>query len=88
MIKEHEDLTKTEKERASKAEEFVASIEEEKQVLQSEMDDFLLLFGDMEEKVTQYKMKMKALGETVSDGEGDSDEHEEAEEDEDLDEVD
>ncbi|RDW66149.1 hypothetical protein BP6252_09784 [Coleophoma cylindrospora] len=75
-ISELEAQAKAEKEKAAEAEEYVTSKEEEKQALQSEMDDFLLLFGDMEEKVSKYKEQLKSLGETVSDGEGDGDDDE------------
>lgn len=49
-----------------------------------------MVFGDMEDKVKQYRERLKALGETVSDGEdedeGDDDDEEgEEEEDEGVD---
>lgn len=36
---------------------------------QSELDDLLMVFGDMEEKALAYKKRLKALGEEVSDAE-------------------
>jgi intracellular protein transport protein USO1 len=38
---------------------------------QAELDDLLMVFGDMEEKVTKYKSRLRALGEQVSDTDGD-----------------
>lgn len=38
-----------------------------------------MVFGDMEDKVKQYRDRLKALGETVSDGEDDDDEDEDEE---------
>ncbi|KAI0518487.1 p115 like vesicle tethering protein [Xylaria bambusicola] len=38
---------------------------------QTELDDLLMVFGDLEEKVEKYKERLKGLGETVSDGEED-----------------
>jgi len=43
-----------------------------------------MVFGDLEEKATKYKEQLKALGESVSDGE----EEEDADEEEDEDDVD
>ncbi|KAK3304497.1 p115 like vesicle tethering protein [Chaetomium strumarium] len=48
--------------------------EEERKNAQSELDDMLMVFGDLEEKVTKYKERLKALGEEVSDGEEEGDE--------------
>ncbi|KAK4101348.1 hypothetical protein N658DRAFT_566742 [Parathielavia hyrcaniae] len=53
--------------------------EKERKSVQSELDDLLEVFGDLEEKVTKYKERLKALGQEVSDGEdedGDEDEEE------------
>ena len=36
---------------------------------QSELDDLLLMLGDLEEKETRYKSKIKALGGEVTDDE-------------------
>jgi len=36
---------------------------------QSELDDLLLMLGDLEEKQTRYKGKIKALGGEVTDDE-------------------
>ncbi|KAG7294255.1 hypothetical protein NEMBOFW57_004325 [Staphylotrichum longicolle] len=61
--------------------------EEERKGVQGELDDLLEVFGDLEEKVTKYKERLKALGQEVSDGEdedddGEDDEDEEEEEEE------
>tara|TARA_B100001146_G_C15989056_1_gene351749 strand:+ start:331 stop:468 length:138 start_codon:yes stop_codon:yes gene_type:complete len=39
-----------------------------------------MVFGDMEDKVKQYRDRLKALGETVSDGEEDDEDDDEDEE--------
>ncbi|MCJ1246756.1 hypothetical protein MMC30_003965 [Trapelia coarctata] len=63
-------------ERATEAEERVAKAEEsakEKEVarslVQTELDDLLMVLGDMEETRGRDKKRLKALGEQVSDGE-------------------
>jgi len=60
--------------RATNAEQSFAKKETERQAAQSELDDLLMVFGDLEEKATKYKAQLKALGESVSDGEADEDE--------------
>ncbi|KAH7397743.1 p115 like vesicle tethering protein [Cadophora sp. MPI-SDFR-AT-0126] len=65
-------------ENAAKAAASLAEKEQEKQAVQGELDDLLMVFGDMEDKVKQYKDRLKALGETVSDGEEDNEEEEDA----------
>ncbi|KAF4839107.1 Intracellular protein transport protein USO1 [Colletotrichum tropicale] len=72
------------REKAIQREAAVRKAEEDKQVTQNELDDLLMVFGDLEDKVAKYKAQLKALGEAVSDGEEeqeDSDEEEEEEED-------
>ncbi|KAK4226973.1 putative transport protein USO1 [Podospora fimiseda] len=59
--------------------EEVKKKEEERKAAQEELDDLLMVFGDLEEKVKGYKERLKALGETVSDGEDDDDDEEEDE---------
>ncbi|OTB14897.1 hypothetical protein K445DRAFT_318806 [Daldinia sp. EC12] len=51
--------------------------EEEKSTIQSELDDLLMVFGDLEEKVEKYKKRLVDLGETVSDGEDENDDDDE-----------
>jgi len=61
----------------AKAERAAAALlekETEKQAVQSELDDLLMVFGDLEEKVTKYKERLKARGENISDDEQDEDE--------------
>ncbi|KAK0651324.1 p115 like vesicle tethering protein [Cercophora newfieldiana] len=53
--------------------------EEERRAVQGELDDLLIVFSDLEEKAEKYKERLKALGESVSDGE---DEEEEEDDDE------
>ncbi|KAK4119987.1 hypothetical protein N657DRAFT_649561 [Parathielavia appendiculata] len=55
--------------------------EEERKSVQSELDDLLEVFGDLEEKVTKYKERLKVLGQEISDGEDEArDEDEEEDE--------
>ncbi|KAK3386932.1 p115 like vesicle tethering protein [Podospora didyma] len=48
--------------------------EEERKATQNELDDLLIVFSDLEDKVTKYRDRLKSLGETVSDGEDDDEE--------------
>ncbi|KAK0705195.1 p115 like vesicle tethering protein [Lasiosphaeris hirsuta] len=57
--------------------------EEERRATQNELDDLLIVFSDLEEKVTRYKDRLKTLGETVSDGEDEDEDGDDAEEDDD-----
>ncbi|CAD6502831.1 BgTH12-05420 [Blumeria graminis f. sp. triticale] len=45
----------------------------ERQSAQAELEDLLMVFADMEEKLTIYKEKLKGLGESVSDVEDEAD---------------
>jgi len=60
--------------KAAKAELSLAENEKGKQTVQSELDDLLMVFGDLEDKVTKYRERLKALGESISDDEEDEDE--------------
>ncbi|KAK8862302.1 Intracellular protein transport protein USO1 [Apiospora arundinis] len=74
---------------SKKAQSQLKSKDEEKAAVQTELDDLLMVFGDLEEKVEKYKKRLKGLGEIVSDGEGDDeDDDDEEEEDDDDNEVD
>ncbi|KJZ72052.1 hypothetical protein HIM_08613 [Hirsutella minnesotensis 3608] len=42
-----------------------------KDAAQSELDDLLIVFGDLEEKIARYKTRLRDLGEAISDGEDD-----------------
>lgn len=56
-------------------------MEKEKQAVQNELDDLLMVFSDLEAKVTRYKEKLQALGEVISDDEDDDGDAEEVEDD-------
>lgn len=60
--------------KVAKAELSLAEKEKGKQAVQSELDDLLMVFGDLEDKVTKYKERLKALGESISDDEEEEDE--------------
>ncbi|KAL2116978.1 hypothetical protein VTJ04DRAFT_9146 [Mycothermus thermophilus] len=57
-----------------KARKVAEEKEKERKNAQSELDDLLELFGDLEEKVTKYKKRLKELGQEVSDAEEEEDE--------------
>ncbi|KAJ3950731.1 Vesicle-mediated ER to Golgi transport protein, partial [Colletotrichum fioriniae] len=63
-------------------ERFIQKAQEDRKAIQNELDDLLMVFGDLEEKAARYKAKLKELGEAVSDGEEDGDEDSEEEEEE------
>ncbi|KAL2018059.1 hypothetical protein VTK56DRAFT_1325 [Thermocarpiscus australiensis] len=84
-----EEAGKRAEERARRVEEEMEKVkeraeekEEERKAVQSELDDLLIVFGDLEEKVSKYKERLKALGEAVSDGEEEDGEEGEVEEEE------
>lgn len=56
-------------EKAGKAELALVKKEKEKEGVQGELDDLLMVFGDLEDKVERYKEKVKELGGEVSEGE-------------------
>jgi hypothetical protein len=72
-------------ERAAKAHEALAEREREKQAVQSEFDDLLIVLGDLEEKYSRYKERLKELGETVSDGEEGEDDDNDTDNQDDID---
>lgn len=57
--------------------------EEQQSSTQTELDDLLMVFGDLEEKVEKYKKRLKARGETISDGEEEEDEDDDDDDDDD-----
>ncbi|KAH6621270.1 p115 like vesicle tethering protein [Chaetomium sp. MPI-SDFR-AT-0129] len=88
-VAEKDKEIKTLRDKASKAEKAAQEAkkradekEAERKSAQSDLDDLLEVFGDLEEKVTKYKKQLKALGQEVSDGEEDDDDEEEEEDDE------
>ncbi|KAJ5490894.1 hypothetical protein N7539_002461 [Penicillium diatomitis] len=56
--------------------------EEARQATQTELDDLLIVFGDLEAKRAEDKKRLKDLGQEVSEGEDEDDEEEEDEEEE------
>ncbi|CAK7229073.1 Vesicle-mediated ER to Golgi transport protein [Sporothrix bragantina] len=76
---------------AKDTEDALVQAREEKKSTQTELDDLLMVFADLEEKVADYKARLRKLGEQISDDEdGDEDDDEEddeEEEDDDDDEV-
>jgi chromosome segregation ATPase len=72
--KEFEARSDTLNTRVRKAEKSAAEKEAARQTAQSELDDLLMVFGDLEERCERYKKRLKDLGESVSDAEdGDDD---------------
>ncbi|TWU78936.1 hypothetical protein ED733_007999 [Metarhizium rileyi] len=69
--------TTTAEELRRKVEQAEAKLLEEsdtKKTAQAELEDLLVVFGDLEEKVVRYKARLRRLGEVVSEGEDDEDE--------------
>ncbi|WXC66749.1 hypothetical protein SNK03_012529 [Fusarium graminearum] len=79
-------LKEAAKEEAAKAksevEKQLSELREAREMTQSELDDLLMVFGDLEEKMTKYKDRLIELGETVSDGEDDDEDDDDEEEEE------
>ncbi|EQB45594.1 hypothetical protein CGLO_15514 [Colletotrichum gloeosporioides Cg-14] len=73
------------REKAIQREAAVRKAEEDKQATQNELDDLLMVFGDLEDKVAKYKAQLKALGEAVSDGEEEEEDSDEEDEDDEED---
>lgn len=67
--KEFEARSDAASDRASKATAALAEKETRRQAVQSEFDDLLMVFGDLEDKASKYKERLKVMGENVSDGE-------------------
>ncbi|KAM0322945.1 hypothetical protein ACHAQA_009044 [Verticillium albo-atrum] len=59
----------------------LAEASKAKQATQTELDDLLMVFADLEDKASKYKARLRKLGEQVSDGEDDdeSDDEEDSE---------
>lgn len=70
---------------ATKHAASLAEKENEKHAVQGELDDLLMVFGDLEDKVKQYRGRLKKLGETVSDGEDEDDDGDDGEDEDDVD---
>lgn len=80
-VKELEARTEAANKKAAKAEASLESKEAERKAAQSELDDLLMVFGDLEEKSLKYKDRLKALGGSVSDEEDDAEDGDEETED-------
>lgn len=81
--KEAEERSQSASKKATTAESALAEKEKEKQAIQSELDDLLMVFGDLEDKVNKYKDRLKELGESVSEAEDDDEDGEEDADDDD-----
>ncbi|RDL37240.1 ARM repeat-containing protein [Venustampulla echinocandica] len=81
--KEAEERGQSASKRATTAESALVEKEKEKQAIQSELDDLLMVFGDLEDKVTKYKDRLKELGESVSEAEDDDEDGDEDADDDD-----
>ncbi|KAL8835590.1 MAG: hypothetical protein Q9176_006804 [Flavoplaca citrina] len=60
--------------RASRLREEVESKEAARRLVQTELDDLLMVLGDLEDKRSKDKKRLRALGEPTSDGEDDAEE--------------
>ncbi|KAL8892384.1 MAG: hypothetical protein Q9215_000658 [Flavoplaca cf. flavocitrina] len=60
--------------RASRLQEEVESKEAARRLVQTELDDLLMVLGDLEDKRSKDKKRLRALGEPTSDGEDDAEE--------------
>lgn len=67
-------------------EEQVKTKETEKESIQGELDDMLMVYADTEEKLNKYKEKLRAKGEAITDDEDEGDDDDEDEGDEEADE--
>lgn len=78
LVTSKEKLVASKEEQVKKGDTLLKQAQAEKKATQGELDDLLMVFGDLEEKNTKYKERLKALGQAVSDGEdsddGDDDE--------------
>ncbi|EXM26420.1 hypothetical protein V3481_013398 [Fusarium oxysporum f. sp. vasinfectum] len=87
QLSESKEAAKEETRKAREAtENKLQESNEARETTQSELDDLLMVFGDLEEKVAKYKARLVELGETVSDGEDDDDEEDDDDDDDEDDE--
>ncbi|EEY15372.1 intracellular protein transport protein USO1 [Verticillium alfalfae VaMs.102] len=54
----------------------LAEVTDAKQAIQTELDDLLMVFADVEDKVSKYKARLRKIGLEVSDGEDEESEDE------------
>ncbi|KAH7040086.1 p115 like vesicle tethering protein [Microdochium trichocladiopsis] len=87
QIEELENDLAKKAEESSKFTKQLKEKDDEKAATQTELDDLLMVFSDLEEKVEKYKQRLLEAGGTVSDADDGSDD-EDDEDDEDDDEVD
>ncbi|CAG8952405.1 hypothetical protein HYFRA_00001152 [Hymenoscyphus fraxineus] len=83
--KDAEERIEVANKKVAKGEKALAEKEKEKEAVQGELDDLLMVFGDLEEKVEKYKGKVKELGGEVSDEDDDDEDGDEDDEDDDVD---
>ncbi|KJK86957.1 hypothetical protein H633G_09202 [Metarhizium anisopliae BRIP 53284] len=57
--------------KVERVEKTLSEESDAKRTAQTELDDLLIVFGDLEEKVARYKTRLRKLGEDVSEGEDD-----------------
>ncbi|KAL8775615.1 MAG: hypothetical protein Q9209_000111, partial [Squamulea sp. 1 TL-2023] len=67
--------------RASRLQQEAESKETARKTVQTELDDLLMVLGDLEDKRSKDKKRLRALGESTSDGEEEEDDTNEVEED-------
>lgn len=83
QIREYEARAKELRDSEAKLQTEVASREESRASAQSELDDLLMVLGDLEEKRARDKAKLKELGAETSDVDDDGDEEDGEDEEED-----
>ncbi|KAH7134831.1 p115 like vesicle tethering protein [Dactylonectria estremocensis] len=83
QLREYDTATKGSQVKTKELESKLAESNKVKETTQSELEDLLMVFGDLEEKVAKYKARLAELGEAVSDGEDDDDDEDEDEDEED-----
>ncbi|RFU76120.1 intracellular transport [Trichoderma arundinaceum] len=82
QLKETREEIEELRQEATKTELALADKDKAKDAVQSELDDLLMVFGDLEEKLEKYKTRLRELGQVVSDGEDDEGEDDSAGEEE------
>ncbi|KAI9891999.1 MAG: hypothetical protein M1814_002194 [Vezdaea aestivalis] len=78
-LKRTEDRAKDQGAKVEKAEASAKETEEARSTAQTELDDLLMVLGDLEEKRAKDKKRLKELGEEVSDAEDEGDEEDDEE---------
>ncbi|CAM1509246.1 Fc.00g029850.m01.CDS01 [Cosmosporella sp. VM-42] len=83
QLEETHAITKELRSKTQETESALAESNKAKETSQSELEDLLMVFGDLEEKVERYKARLLELGETVSDGEDEGDDDDDDDDDDD-----